>query len=89
MNRTDHPPPDFQSADERGSRLDAIVTAYLESCERGEQPVAEEWISRHPELAPDLTDFLASFDEVDKAFAPLRALASSLRTADRLLSQVP
>jgi hypothetical protein len=78
VNRTDPPAAtDFQSGDERDSRLDAIVTAYLESRERGEHPVADEWISRYPALAPDLADFLDSFDEVDKAFAPLRALAMS------------
>jgi hypothetical protein len=77
MNRANPPAPtDHESNDARDCRLDAVVTAYVESCERGELPLAAEWISRHPELAPDLADFLASFDTVDKAFARLRALAA-------------
>jgi hypothetical protein len=84
MHRTDHPAPtNLESSDERDSRLDVVVAAYLEACERGERPVADEWISRHPELAPDLADFLADFDKVDKAFAPLRALAAPQRKSSR------
>jgi hypothetical protein len=85
MNRTDDPAGfNLESTEGRDSRLDIVVTAYLESCERGQPPMAEEWINRHPELAPDLADFLASLAEVDKAFAPLRSTlhGCSLRGPD-------
>jgi tetratricopeptide (TPR) repeat protein/tRNA A-37 threonylcarbamoyl transferase component Bud32 len=80
MNRTDrYALTDVECSDEREARLDAVVTAYLESRERGELPFAEAWIAQHPDLAPDLADFLASLDKVDRAAAPLRALASPPR----------
>jgi serine/threonine protein kinase len=80
MNRASEPKQAVQGPDNRETRLDAVVTAFLESRERGELPVAEEWINRHIDLAPDLADFLTSLEKIDQAVAPLRALTSPLRT---------
>src|SRR6516162_8111065 len=80
MNRIDDfSPTGVAPTDARESRLDGVVTAYLELRERGEPPDAEAWIAQHPDLAPDLADFLASLDKVDRAAAPLRAVTSPLR----------
>jgi serine/threonine-protein kinase len=80
MNRASEPIEALHAPEDRETRLDAVITAFLEASERGERPVAEEWISQHADLAPDLADFLASLKKIDQAVAPLRALAAPFRT---------
>jgi tetratricopeptide (TPR) repeat protein len=59
----------------RDDLLDEVVVAYLEAAERGQAPSPQEWLSRYPELAPELSAFLADQDKVRRWTSPLRAAA--------------
>jgi serine/threonine protein kinase/WD40 repeat protein len=49
---------------DRESRLDAAITAFLDARDAGEAPDPTEWVARHPDLAPELEDFFQSHDFV-------------------------
>jgi tetratricopeptide (TPR) repeat protein len=52
--------------------LDELAAAYLEALETGQTPPVQEWLTRYPELASELTGFLADQHKVQRWTAPLR-----------------
>jgi WD40 repeat protein/tRNA A-37 threonylcarbamoyl transferase component Bud32 len=60
---------------EREERLDVVVTAYLEAIEAGQSGDPSIWLARHPDLAPELQEFFADLNQVDRVAAPFRAAA--------------
>jgi WD40 repeat protein len=70
-------PPVDESA--REQRLQEVLVAYLEAAERGRAPSTEELLTRHPEFAAELTEFLANRAHLDGLAAPLRAVAEAAR----------
>src|SRR5262249_15330373 len=59
---------------EREQRLDDVVGGYLQALAAGRGPDPHELLARHPDLAPDLAQFLADLDAVGRLAAPLRKL---------------
>jgi WD40 repeat protein/tRNA A-37 threonylcarbamoyl transferase component Bud32 len=65
---------------ERDERFGEVVFAYLRAREAGNRIDRQVWLARFPEFAPELTDFFADQEEVDRLGAPLREIA---RAAER------
>jgi len=63
-------------------KLGRIVKVYLEAVERGENPSAEEWISRHAEFAQPLRDFFASRQQLGELLQQAKNSAGSEQTMD-------
>src|SRR5215468_2997031 len=57
---------------EKDRRLDEVVFAYLRDAEAGRAPGRDEWLAQHPDLAGELTDFLANQERLERLAAPLR-----------------
>jgi tetratricopeptide (TPR) repeat protein len=57
---------------EREQRLDDVVGGYLQALASGRTPNSDELLTRHPDLAPDLAQFLADLEAVGRMAAPLR-----------------
>jgi serine/threonine-protein kinase len=70
--------PDGQTSQDQ--RLDAVVTAYLQAVEAGQQPDRRDWLARNPDLADGLREFFASEDRLGRLSAPLRAIAAPAPT---------
>src|SRR3954467_12104683 len=70
--------PDPTGTPERDQRLHAVLADCLEALEHGQTLNQEELLARHPDLAPELADFFAGRDQLDRLAAPLRALAPQL-----------
>ncbi len=56
----------------RDQRLAEIIAAYLQAVEEGQAPKREELLDRHPELAPELTEFFADHDQFKRVMSPFR-----------------
>ena len=65
------------SPSEREQRLQAVLVAFLEASERGPEPDAQEWLTRHPDLAGELAEFFANRAQLDRLASPLRQLAEA------------
>src|SRR4051812_24495759 len=50
--------------DEREHRLNVAIREFLEARESGTEPDRRAWLSRYPDLVPELTEFLDSNDVV-------------------------
>src|SRR5437762_1066295 len=61
----------------REQRLQAVLVAYLEAVERGQQPEPQELLDRHSEFTAELHEFLANRAQLDRLAAPLRQLAEA------------
>jgi WD40 repeat protein/tRNA A-37 threonylcarbamoyl transferase component Bud32 len=72
------------SSPDREQCLAEVVTAYLQAVEAGQQPDPQEWLNRHPDLAPALAEFFAGEQQLDRLAAPLRGLASAATLAGML-----
>jgi serine/threonine-protein kinase len=62
---------------EAENRLDAIITEYLESVERGESSDPGLWLQRYPEFAEGLALFFKAEQGFDRVVAPLRIPSDS------------
>jgi serine/threonine-protein kinase len=65
------------STETQAARLDEVLADYLKaqaaaSGRGGAGPDRQEWLARHPDLAPALQDFFVDFDHVHGVTAPLR-----------------
>src|SRR5713226_3699966 len=60
---------------EREMRLNKILLAYVEAVQEGRAPDRRQLLSRYPEFARELKDFLALRDQIDRLAAPLREVA--------------
>jgi eukaryotic-like serine/threonine-protein kinase len=52
-------------ASDREARLDAVIAAYIESRDAGQNPDPNAWLARHPDLAPELEQYFQGEDLVD------------------------
>jgi serine/threonine protein kinase len=73
---------DPDSASDREKRLNDVLAAYLEAVEAGQRPNQQEWLARHPDLAPELTEFFANQERMADLAAPLRAAAPAEGSPD-------
>src|SRR5437773_10212399 len=53
-------------------RLHEILAEYLQAVDAGQQPIRDEFVNRHPDLADELRDFFANQDRADELAGPLR-----------------
>jgi WD40 repeat protein len=53
-------------------RLAEVIAEYLQAVEEGQAPDRDELLRRHPELAAELTEFLADRDQFDRLISPFR-----------------
>ena len=63
---------DPSDPDGQEERLCEVLLHYLESSERGNRPDSAVFLARHPEIAPELKEFLETHDRLDGLTAPLR-----------------
>jgi WD40 repeat protein/tRNA A-37 threonylcarbamoyl transferase component Bud32 len=64
---------DAQSAEatDREQRANEVIAAYLAAAEAGQSPDPQEWLARHPDLADELTSFLAAKASFEQQAGPL------------------
>jgi serine/threonine protein kinase len=60
------------SAADRETRLNDALLAYVEARQAGREPDRGELLAAYPDLRPDLEEFFAGHDEVERLAAPLR-----------------
>jgi serine/threonine protein kinase/Tfp pilus assembly protein PilF len=72
---------DLDELSEHERQLGAVLFACLETVEAGQAPDLAPWLARYPQFAPELTKFFADRARLDRAAAPLRAVASAVRAA--------
>lgn len=63
--------------DEREDRLDAIVSAYLQAVEAGEDPRPQELLDREPDLAEELEAFFEAHKRMQTMAEPLKPVAQA------------
>ncbi len=71
---------DPAQAPEREQLLDEVLTAYLQAIDAGQSPDRQEWLTRHPHLAAELTEFFANQDKINRWTEPIRAAADAPST---------
>src|SRR5262245_54551476 len=62
---------------DRDLLLNELAEDFAARCRRGEQPAVTEYISRHPELADELRDFLPTLVELEGVKAQAETPATS------------
>src|SRR5438034_10987390 len=70
-------PGDLETVAERQGRLEAVIGAYLEAVDAGQAPDPGDWVARHPDLGPELIQFLADQARLDRVVGPIRLATSS------------
>src|SRR6185437_619257 len=55
-------------------RLCEALASYFEAAQAGHVPDRDAWLARYPDLAQQLTAFLADEDRLLRATAPLRSI---------------
>jgi hypothetical protein len=65
--------------DAREQQRNEVLLAYLELAETGQAPDRQEWLARYPELAAELSEFLAVGDRLNGLASPLRELSQAGR----------
>ncbi|HEV3080119.1 MAG TPA: serine/threonine-protein kinase [Gemmataceae bacterium] len=74
---------------ERDSRLNEILLEYLEEAQQGRAPERRRLLSRHPEFAAELCEFLSLRDEIGRLAAPLREASLSAASPEENPSSGP
>jgi serine/threonine-protein kinase len=64
---------------ERERRLDEILGGYFEALAAGQPPERGDLLTRHPDLAEELTSFFADQEAVERWTGPLRPVAEAAR----------
>jgi serine/threonine-protein kinase len=64
-----------------GDRLAVAVASYLEAKEKGQTPDPEEFVTRYPDIARQLREFLEGYERFGGALAPIREKAPGTGTA--------
>ncbi len=67
----------------RDERLQEVLLHYFEATERGIRPDSAELVARHPDLAPDLNEFLQTQHRLEDLTAPVRQVSAALAQAAR------
>ncbi|WP_171472736.1 WD40 repeat domain-containing serine/threonine protein kinase [Frigoriglobus tundricola] len=70
---------DAAESAEREARLDEVIAEYLAESEAGRSPDREQFLSRYPELADDLAEFLDDRERILALARPSGATASATR----------
>src|SRR4029453_19280730 len=70
-------PGDLETLRERQERLEAVIGAYLEAVDAGRAPDPGQWVAQHPDLEPELVEFLADQARLDLVVGPIRLVTSS------------
>jgi eukaryotic-like serine/threonine-protein kinase len=68
---------DETQALEREQRLDEVIAAYLQAVQAGQASDQREWLACHPDLAPELAEFLADRERLERLAGPVRAAVSA------------
>ena len=63
-----------ESLTDRDHRIDSVIYEFLSAIDRGESADPAEWVTRHPELAPDLEEHFRDLDGAGTARDPSRRL---------------
>lgn len=63
---------------DREQQLDEAVACYLQAVADGQAPDRQEYLARHPDLAPELASYLSTRDRVDRWAASFRMAAQSM-----------
>ena len=61
------------SPDSREQRLQAVLHAYLQAVDAGQNLDPQQLLRQHPDLADDLAAFFADQAKLDRLAEPLRA----------------
>jgi serine/threonine protein kinase len=56
----------------REERLSEVLLGYMEEAQAGRAPDRGQLLALHPELRPELEEFFATHDEVERVVSPLR-----------------
>jgi WD40 repeat protein/tRNA A-37 threonylcarbamoyl transferase component Bud32 len=67
---------DLETFDERRERLEAVIGAYLEAVDAGHAPDPRHWVAQHPDLEPELVQFLADQARLERVVGPVRLAAA-------------
>jgi serine/threonine protein kinase len=67
---------DLAAAD-REERLNEVLLGYVEARQAGRAPDRDEFLAAHPDLRPELEEFFAGHDEVERLAAPFREATRS------------
>jgi serine/threonine protein kinase len=68
--------PNLTNDADREQRLNDVLLAYLEAAQAGRAPDRRQVMAEHPELRPELEEFFASHDEVERLAAPMREVTA-------------
>jgi serine/threonine protein kinase len=73
--------PERPDIGEQGERLYAVILDFLESAERGGLPDQATLLEHHPELAPQLQEFLDTWAQVEGLTEPIRSASQALQAS--------
>ena len=69
--------PDQTTSDDPGRRrLEEVIGAFLVAVDAGQKPDTNEWLARHRDLCPELAEFFADLEQMDKLVEPLKPAPS-------------
>jgi serine/threonine protein kinase len=57
---------------DREERLNEVLLTYVEALQAGREPDRQQFLAAHPDLRPELEQFFAGHDEVERLAAPFR-----------------
>src|SRR5215831_15662848 len=72
------------SSDTRSRQIDVAIAEYLEAIEQGAPPEQEVFLTKHPEIADELREFLADYHRFKD-----RAPRAPTETSDHVTSAAP
>ncbi len=69
----------------RQDRIDAVIATYMDHLEAGGDPDPSPWLLQHPELQPELAEFLGNYQWVRRDLAAIPAPGEILDDRYRLI----
>ncbi|MFO0888291.1 MAG: serine/threonine-protein kinase [Isosphaeraceae bacterium] len=55
---------------DRTERINAVIADYIRAFEADDDPDPDDWLGRHPDLAPELSEFFSAYHPPDTAALP-------------------